>query len=49
MRNLQPIKTPDGDNSLDAVMRDYLNVARPVAAPAPATVPPTAAKPATTP
>lgn len=49
MRNLPPMKTPDGDNSLDAVMRDYLNVARPVAAPAHANVSPTTAKPATTP
>lgn len=49
MSNLPPMTTPDGDNSLDAVMRDYLNVARPVAAPAPANVSPTAVKPATTP
>lgn len=43
MRNLPPMTTQDGDNSLDAVMRDYLNAARPVSAPAIAT------KPATTP
>ena len=36
MRNLPPMTTPDGDNSLDAVMRDYLNAARPVASPVPA-------------
>ena len=31
MRNLPAMTTPDGDNSLDAVMRDYLNAALPVA------------------
>lgn len=38
MRSLPPMAAPDGDNSLDAVMRDYLNAARPVATP-PATTP----------
>lgn len=33
MRNLPAMMTPDGDNSLDAVMRDYLNAAPPVASP----------------
>jgi general secretion pathway protein D len=49
MRNLPPMTTPNGDNSLDAVMRDYLNGARPVGAPAPAHVSPPAGQPATTP
>lgn len=41
MRSLPPMTAPDGDNSLDAVMRDYLNAARPVATPpaSPATPP----------
>ena len=47
MRALPPMTEPDGDNSLDAVMRDYLNAARPVATVPAATVPP--APPATTP
>ncbi|MDR7229903.1 general secretion pathway protein D [Caulobacter sp. BE264] len=49
MRNLPPMTTQDGDNSLDAVMRDYLNAARPVASSAPISAVPAAAKPATTP
>ena len=41
MRSLPPMTAPDGDNSLDAVMRDYLNAARPVVTPpaSPATPP----------
>lgn len=45
MRNLPAMATPDGDNSLDAVIRDYLNAAPP--APAPGQVPPPPAPPAT--
>jgi general secretion pathway protein D len=47
MRSLPPMTAPDGDNSLDAVMRDYLNAARPVATP-PAS-PASPASPATPP
>lgn len=49
MRNLPPMTTPNGDNSLDAVMRDYLNVARPVASQPSATPQTATPKPATTP
>lgn len=44
MRALPPMTEPDGDNSLDAVMRDYLNAARPLA-----TAPVSATPSATTP
>lgn len=49
MRRLPPMTTPDGDNSLDSVMRDYLNAAQPVAS-SPGSAPqPTAPRPAATP
>ncbi|OYX93830.1 MAG: type II secretion system protein GspD, partial [Caulobacter sp. 35-67-4] len=46
MRNLPAMTTPDGDNSLDAVIRDYLRTAPPTAvAPAPVASGPIAAVP----
>ena len=46
MRNLPALTTPDGDNSLDAVIRDYLRTAPPTAvAPAPMASAPIAAAP----
>jgi len=46
MRNLPAMTTPDGDNSLDAVIRDYLRTAPPTAvAPAPGASAPIAAVP----
>jgi len=46
MRNLPAMTTPDGDNSLDAVIRDYLRTAAPTASvPAPTDSAPIAAVP----